>query len=111
MNGIILFPDGVDIASGEVTTAGTVNSGSAWATKCTTAQWAALDAKGCVFLPAAGYRNGTSVVLVGSYGFYWSSTHNNSNSTAAYGLYFYSGSVKPAECYNRCIGFSVRLVH
>lgn len=108
VNGIILFPDGVDIASGEVTTAGTVNSGSAWATKCTTAQWAALHAKGCVFLPAAGYRDESWVVNVGNYGYYWSSTAEGYYN--AYRLDFSGFGVSPAYDNARYYGYSVRLV-
>ena len=112
VNGMILFPDGVDIASSEVTTAGTVNgtSTSSWATKCTTAQWTALAAKGCVFLPAAGYRNGTSVNGVGSNGRYWSSSPLTSNVDYAYRVSFYSDSLYPANNGYRYSGFSVRLV-
>ena len=108
VNGIILFPDGVDIASSEVTTAGTVNGTSAWTTKCTAAQWSALESKGCVFLPAAGRRLGTSVNNAGSLGNYWSSTANGTDYACR--VYFYSGSLSPASGDNRYLGRSVRLV-
>ena len=108
VNGMILFPDGVDIASTEVTTAGSVNATSSWVTRCTTAQWAALAAKGCVFLPAAGCRNESSVNSAGSYGYYWSSLPSGTN--YAYRVYFYSGYLDPANYYNRYGGLSVRLV-
>ena len=109
VNGMILFPDGVDIASTEVTTAGTVNGNSAWATKCTTAQWSALAAKGCVFLPAAGFRynGGTSVDLAGSYGPYWSSSPNDLGATE---VGFTSGNLYLAYYDTRNHGNSVRLV-
>lgn len=110
VNGLILFPDGVDIASSEVATAGSVNAASAYATKCTTAQWAALAAKGCVFLPAAGNRDGATVSNAGSRGRYWSSTPNASNANHAYSVYFISGNLYPQNGYNRRNGFSVRLV-
>ena len=110
VNGIILFPDGVDIASSEVTTAGTVNGISNYATKCTTAQWMALAAKGCVFLPAAGRRNGTTVSNHGSKGYYCSSSPNTSSAYQAYGVYFYSGYLNLAKEYYRYYGYSVRLV-
>ncbi len=109
VNGVILFPDGVTIAAGEVTAWGAINNTSSWATKCTTAQWSALESKGCVFLPAAGYRSGSSVSNVGSNGGYWSSTPNSSNVDYAYGVYFGSGYMDPQGSYNRCFGFSVRL--
>ena len=108
VNGMILFPDGVDITAAEVTTAGTVNATSAWATKCTTAQWSALAAKGCVFLPAAGGRNGTMVIGAGSAGNYWSSSPNGTD--YAYYVSFGSGRLYPADYYYRYVGRSVRLV-
>ncbi len=48
-----------------------------------------------IFLPEAGYRNGTSVYNVGSYGRYWSSSLYESRpyTYRAYYLYFSSGNV------------------
>ena len=110
VKGMILFPDGVDIASSEVTTAGTVNNTSEYATKCTSAQWTALEAKGCVFLPAAGRRNGTTVDYAGSTGYYWSSSPDGSDAGDAYRVRFDSGFLNPAYDDFRYLGFSVRLV-
>lgn len=112
--GLILFPNSVTIAASEVTTVGTVNAKSSWTTKCTTAQWTALAAKGCVFLPAAGYRNGTSLSGVGSESFYWSSTHlaanSANNNVSAYHMYFASSFVTAESAAYRRTGMSVRLV-
>ncbi len=44
-----------------------------------------------IFLPAVGYRYGSSLSSVGSYGYYWSSMPYESGSYLAYGLYFDSG--------------------
>jgi hypothetical protein len=112
VNGMILFPDGVDIAASEVTTAGTVNSSSVWGTKCTSAQWTALAAKGCVFLPAVGVRNGTTVIYAGSEGYYWSSSSLNFDASAAYRVNFYSYSdgLTYGGGIDRYNGLSVRLV-
>ena len=66
------------------------------------------EAHGVVFLPAAGNRNGTSLNNVGSNGYYWSSSYNNSSS--AYYLGFDSGIVNPNSSSYRYSGFSVRLV-
>lgn len=110
VKGMILFPDGVSIASTEVTTAGSVNATSAYATKCTTAQWAALAAKGCVFLPAAGNRNEASVYSAGSGGYYWSSSPNTSNVYYAYRVIFLSGNLSLMTQTSRYLGYSVRLV-
>ena len=41
-----------------------------------------------IFLPAAGYRRGSWPRRAGDYGFYWSSTPNESGSDDAYLLYF-----------------------
>jgi hypothetical protein len=109
--GIILFPDGVDIANSEVTTTGTVNNASAWDTKCTIGQWTALAAKGCVFLPAAGVRNSTSVVNLNLAGYYWSSSPYGSDANFAYSMYFDAGALNPANGFNRPTGCSVRLVY
>lgn len=83
VNGMILFPEGINVADGEATSWGRINSflydNGTWAdaTKCTSAQWTALAAKGCVFLPAAGYRQGAEVYGAGLAGSYWSSTSAN----------------------------------
>ena len=107
VNGVILFPDGATFADTEATW-GTINGSSDWGTQCTTAQWSALEAKGCVFLPAASYRKGSSVYDVGYDGYYWSST--------AYGVGnalevdFISGNVNVGGSSRRGNGMSVRLV-
>ena len=41
-----------------------------------------------IFLPAAGLRNGSSLSLAGSNGYYWSSTPYENNGFVAYRLYF-----------------------
>lgn len=111
VNGIILFPDGVTIATDEATSWGTINGWSDWGTKCTTDQWTALAAdKGCVFLPAAGSRWESSVSNVNDYGRYWSTTA--SGTTRAYYVRFRSnaGDITGGQG-NRCNGNSVRLVY
>ena len=62
-----------------------------------------------IFLPAAGYRNGTVVVSRGSYGYYWSSSLDSHYSDDAYDLRFSSGSYD-WNYYYRCYGHSVRPV-
>ena len=66
-----------------------------------------VDQDKYVFLPAAGHRDGTSWSVVGSDGYYWSSTPDGSN---AYTLYFRSGGLYPKDYYDRSRGFSVRCV-
>lgn len=108
VNGIILFPDDAVMTSVSGVTWGSINSSSAWETQCTTAGWTALETAGCVFLPAAGARYGTSVSAVGSNGYYWTSAA--ANATLACILSFLSGNVSPQSSYYRYIGCSVRLV-
>ena len=61
-----------------------------------------------IFLPASGFRDGSSLYYAGSYGFYWSSTPYESNRTAYY-LYF-SSDVHGMSDYRRYYGRSVRPV-
>ena len=104
VNGTIIFPDTWD------TTYYKPNNYNSDVANCadnvlTIDQWLGLEQHGAVFLPAAGYRRGTSVNDVGSGAIYWSSTRGD-NYAAMYtyplGNYYYWGR------YN---GFSVRLVH
>ena len=61
------------------------------------------------FLPAAGYRNDSSLNNAGSWGNYWSSSLNTNNSNNAYNLNFNSGNVN-SNNNNRNNGQSVRPV-
>ena len=118
IKGIILFPDNYSggTPSG-VNWGGTdpncVNYNSSteinWPTTCTAAGWTALEQAGCVFLPAAGYRNGTTVDKVNSQAYYWSSTDATSGNNA---FNLFRGNNKPIVTANaqRCWGLSVRLV-
>lgn len=62
------------------------------------------------WFPAAGcrYSSGGSMSLVGSDGYYWSSSPYGGNN--GYNLGFYSGSVNPSGYNLRAYGFSVRCV-
>ena len=62
-----------------------------------------------IFLPAAGWRSESSLSGAGSYGYYWSSTPNESNSSFAYYLSFISSGHYVNYLY-RYIGQSVRPV-
>lgn len=114
VNGLILFPDGITVASDEATSWGIINGfkgGNTWddATKCTTAQWTALAAKGCVFLPAAGWRDESKdpPVCLGA-GLYWSSTTYNSQDAKA--ISFVDNEFIANDDFCRECGNSVRLV-
>ena len=62
-----------------------------------------------IFLPAAGYRGGSSLLDAGSYGYYWSSSLNTYGPSYAYNLRFYSSLVDWND-FGRCYGLSVRPV-
>ena len=90
IKGLVILPDGTDAS-----VMSSISSTEALATH------------GAVFLPAAGSRYGTFVYLVGSYGFYWSSSPDGSN--GAYYMDFISGNA--GTSYNsRGSGYAVRLV-
>ena len=62
-----------------------------------------------IFLPAAGYRRGSSLGYAGSSGYYWSSSLYTGGPSGAYYLYFDSSGVDWRKC-NRYYGLSVRPV-
>ena len=62
-----------------------------------------------IFLPASGYRIGSSLDYHGSNGYYWSATLESGLAYYAYYLYFYSGYHYPSSYY-RCYGRTVRPV-
>ena len=63
-----------------------------------------------IFLPAAGYRYGSSLNGAGSYGNYWSASLLSSYPCGAWALSFDSGGVDPSGNGDRCNGQSVRPV-
>ena len=63
-----------------------------------------------IFLPAAGYRNDSSLVSAGSYGYYWSSSLYTDTPSQAWGVVFFSVYVVRYSS-SRCYGQSVRPVY
>lgn len=111
-NGLILFPDNYVHPTG-VTITGTpaYNTTDAHYSTFTvsSSDWTLMQAAGAVFLPAAGYRDGTSAPSeVASHGYYWLSSE--SESYKAYRLLFHSGETTASNPQERHYGFSVRLV-
>ncbi|MCD8303845.1 MAG: DUF1566 domain-containing protein [Prevotellaceae bacterium] len=86
--------------------------------KCTTVWTTVNGVKGrkvtgpngnSIFLPAAGWRGGTSLYYAGESGYYWSAAPYESNTQIAYDLYFDSGDFYRSNN-SRTNGFSVRAV-
>lgn len=89
--GIVFYPDNYN---GDEYTTGT--------------DWAAFEAAGCVFLPAAGCSDGNEIFYVGSGGGYWSSSESYWSGFAC-GLTFYSGGAG-IDAFCTAFGYPVRLV-
>ena len=108
VQGIVVLPDDISGISNIPEESSRGKASTFGGKTYTTAEWTSLEAAGCVFLPAAGYRDGASVHVVGSKGLYWSSTAGDAS--RAYYLSFLSGYVDPASNTYRYYGRSVRLV-
>ena len=107
VNGVILLPDDW---SASCYSLGSTNNVDADFTSNTisTSQWSTLEQHGAVFLPAAGYRFGTSVEHVSSYGGYWSASCDGN--FRAYDVWFTDLSFSLQGSSSRYSGQSVRLV-
>ena len=92
VNGLLLFPDSF--------------TGSVEGSEFTSTVWNTLAAAGCVFLPKAGHRSGTSVSDVQSAGYYWDS--DNSGGATDANAFWLGGST--GQNVSRSWGYSVRLV-
>jgi hypothetical protein len=107
VNGVILLPDDWNSSYFGLSETNTNNT-SYSSNTITASEWNLLEMLGAVFLPATGYRFGTSVKSVGNNGHYWSSSYVNS--TYAYGEYFLDSNLNSQDCCNRSYGRGVRLV-
>ena len=108
VNGIILLPDNWAASTYALNS---TNIGYAnFTTNTITAEdWAnTLEANGAVFLPTAGWRDGTLPDHVGFQGFYWSSSYKSSD--FVYYVSFHRESLLMDYDNSRCLGLSVRLV-
>ena len=119
-NGVILLPDNWCMPAGLSFTASTTR-GLEWNgtyyfneqadnythNAYTEAEWAQMESAGAVFLPAAGYREGTTVSLVGTAIDYWSASQNG---TMAGGVSGNSKRLHPQSDGDLYYGDCVRLV-
>lgn len=113
VKGFIILPDNWD---GSMDPKFVYNS-SAWANvynETTTPRWSAMEAYGVVFLPAAGYREGTNVYEAGDKGYYWSTTDDTPEKSCILVIqesYDPEHNVQPWQTRYRYIGGSIRLYH
>ena len=63
-----------------------------------------------LFLPAAGFRRGSELLVAGGYGGYWSSSLYEIYPYHAWSFYFYGGDQRMLYDYYRSDGLSVRAV-
>lgn len=108
VNGVILFPDNWNASN---YTLNYYNNAYYDDNTVSLSDWTnVLEPAGAVFLPASGYRSGSSTEGVNYNGDYYSSSVYNSNS--AYILNFDGGSLNPQFTAGdgRCYGRAVRLV-
>jgi hypothetical protein len=110
-NGIIVLPDSWTCPSGITFKSGTTSGyGEQYYANhqtFTLSQWQQLEQAGAVFLPAVGYRFGTSMGSVQAVGYYWTSVANGTD-------YANDVRITSGTCfignYDRNHGHAVRLV-
>ena len=116
VNGVFLLPDDWSWSETSIATAATA-AGFTWSGGAKTFSsniisnntlWSVMESAGAVFIPAAGYRQGTTINMSGNGGDYWSSTA--SSDTKAYRTSFYNEHLNLSNNYGRSDGISVRLV-
>ncbi len=105
--GVILFPDNYVHPTGIPVPSHTNQDLADYSDIFTSTQWASMEAAGCVFLPAAGSREG-AIIDENVCGDYWSSDYFSNNGT--YCLHVHRANTLPQFATNRHYGISVRLV-
>ena len=109
VNGVVLLPDNWNPS---IYSLQNPNSGWYESNEISLADWPTLEMAGAVFLPAAGYRNGTNVGELNNECSYWTATYYGWDSEEkAYYTYFDNGGYWWSKGDARCVGHCVRLVH
>ena len=115
VRGLILLPDNWNSSTYALNSTNTATA-MYNANIISASDWEILQNAGAVFLPAAGNRydktvNGYSTPT-NQYakGYYWSSTHENTDGAGAYVFYFFRSDVYPNYTSYRYMGLSVRVV-
>lgn len=109
VNGVLLLPDDWDSSHYTLYYTNTNNAEFSVNNINETTWNTSLAPYGCIFIPAAGFRNATTAICnAGSKGSYWSASENSID--AAWGLSFTSNSITQQAASSRFSGYSVRLV-
>ena len=109
VHGLILLPDSWTQPSGCSFNAGFADEENDWTHNTyTLAQWTMMENAGAVFLPAAGKLLSGSVIHVGEFGSYWSSTPHHDYEASSVKFWGDSALVMSSDSYDD--GLSVRLV-
>ena len=107
VNGVILLPD--DWSADYYDLYDVNSSDASYSTnEISATEWATLEQYGAVFLPAAGFRFGTSVDDTGSVGHYWLASFDDSYDAKR--MYFDDSYLFANFFGPRYSGFSVRLI-
>lgn len=111
IHGVILFPDHYNHPAGVALPTGINDErDTSWnANQYSSADWAQMEAAGCVFLPAAGNRIGKTMFEVDSYGEYWSSSSYDSAHASIITFRPNSVNYDTDHCSPKYFGYSVRL--
>jgi hypothetical protein len=109
VHGLILLPDSWTQPSGCSFNAGFADEENDWTHNTyTLAQWTMMENAGAVFLPAAGKLLSGSVIHVGEFGSYWSSTPHHDYEASSVKFWGDSALVMSSDSYDD--GLSVRVV-
>ena len=119
--GVIILPDSftdpmTNNGDKAFVTAGSHPTGTSWSDNVyITGNWGPMEARGAVFLPAAGFRNQANVDHADDFGYYWTSTSSGEYASNAIALYFHGGEGYSYLIINEFLtlrynGKSVRLV-
>ncbi len=106
VNGIVILPDEWILPDGVLFNKGFNETSLYELNTYTTTDWAKMEANGAVFLPAVGYRKGTTVNDAGIDGYYWTGTRIGIGQTVK----FTNTSIRTDYMWNDCIGYGVRVV-
>ena len=115
VRGLLLLPDGWESTYYSLNNTGQLDA--EYSTNVINlTDWETLEAKGAVFLPAAGIRYGNYALVDEAYeGVYWTATHYNSKNAYLFRFYkdhdAFTGLTFGAYNFKRKEGLSVRLVH